>query len=284
VTGRQVSPRPNNPDCRKDRAMPRIFDNIDQTLLPALRDTLAVGERADFCVGYFNLRGWRHLADLVDRWAGGEGHCCRLLVGMQSTPSEELRQAMRIPLGGQSLAESLDNQTALREKRRLAEDFRRQLCLGAPTNEDEAALRQLAIQLHQRRLVVKVYLPHPLHAKLYLVHRRDSNNPMTGFVGSSNLTMAGLARQGELNVDVLDHDACAKLADWFEDRWRERWCIDISQELAAIIDASWAADRLVPPYHVYLKMAYHLAQEARTGLLQPGRGRRRGCFIILAAG
>ena len=61
--------------------------------------------------------GWD---DLVDRWAGGEGHCCRLLVGMQSTPSEELRQAMRIPLGGQSLAESLDNQTALREKRRLA--------------------------------------------------------------------------------------------------------------------------------------------------------------------
>lgn len=248
--------------------MPRIFDNIDQTLLPALRDTLTVGERADFCVGYFNLRGWRHLADLVDRWAGGEGHCCRLLVGMQSTPSEELRQAMRIPLGGQSLEESLDNQTALREKRRLAEDFRRQLCFGAPTNEDEAALRQLALQLHRRGLLVKVFLSHPLHAKLYLVHRRDTNNPMTGFVGSSNLTMAGLARQGELNVDVLDHDACAKLADWFEDRWRERWCIDISQELAAIIDASWAADRLVPPHHVYLKMAYHLAQEARTGLLE----------------
>lgn len=67
---------------------------------------------------------------------------------------------------------------------------------------------------------------------------------------------------------MLDHDACAKLADWFENRWRERWCLDISQELAAIIDASWAADRLVSPYHVYLKMAYHLAQEARTGLLE----------------
>ena len=252
--------------------MPRIFDNIDQTLLPALRDTLAVGERADFCVGYFNLRGWRHLADLVDRWAGGEGHCCRLLVGMQSTPSEELRQAMRLPLAGQGSdedpGETLDNQTALREKRRLAEDFRLQLCLGAPSNEDETALRQLARQLHDRRLLVKVFLPHRLHAKLYLVHRRDANNPMTGFVGSSNLTMAGLARQGELNVDVLDHDACTKLADWFEDRWRERWCIDISKELAAIIDASWAADRLVPPYYVYLKMAYHLAQEARTGLLE----------------
>jgi hypothetical protein len=244
--------------------MPRIFDNIDQALLPVLQETLTVGERADFCVGYFNLRGWRHLADAVGRWTGGEGHCCRLLVGMQLAPSEELRHALRI----QDQDDSLDNQTALREKRRLAEDFRRQLALGVPTNPDEAALRQLAQQLRAGQLVVKVYLPRSLHAKLYLVHRRDANNPMTGFVGSSNLTMAGLAQQGELNVDVLEHDACAKLAAWFEDRWRERWCIDISKELAAIIDESWAADRLVPPYHVYLKMAYHLAQEARTGLLE----------------
>jgi len=32
--------------------MPRIFDNIDQSLLPALRETLNL---ADFCVGYVNL-------------------------------------------------------------------------------------------------------------------------------------------------------------------------------------------------------------------------------------
>jgi len=80
------------------------------------------------------------------------------------------------------------------------------------------------------------------------------------------LTLAGLSQQGELNVDVVDSDATAKLADWFEDRWRDRWCLDISKELAEIIDQSWAGQELVPPYHVYLKGAYHLAQEARAGL------------------
>ena len=87
-----------------------------------------------------------------------------------------------------------------------------------------------------------------------------------GYLGSSNLTLAGLSRQGELNVDVVDSDACQKLEDWFEDRWTDRWCIDISKELVEIIEQSWAREERIPPYHIYLKIAYHLSNEARTGL------------------
>ena len=75
-----------------------------------------------------------------------------------------------------------------------------------------------------------------------------------------------LSKQGELNVDVLDSDACQKLEAWFEDRWTDRWCMDISKELAEIIEGSWAREERIPPYHIYIKMAYHLSHEARTGL------------------
>ena len=187
--------------------MPRIFDNIAISLLPALQDTLRLSERADFCVGYFNLRGWKLIDSFIEAWSGGDGSCCRLLVGMQPLPHEELRTALSLARGD----EGIDQQTALRLKKRMAEEFREQLTLGAPTNEDETGLRRLSAQIKARQVVVKLFLRHPLHAKLYLLYRTDPNNPTVGFVGSSNLTLAGLSKQGELNVDVLDHEFSAEL-------------------------------------------------------------------------
>ena len=67
-------------------------------------------------------------------------------------------------------------------------------------------------------------------------------------------------------MDVLDHDATAKLSKWFEDRWADRWCLDITAELIQVIEESWARPDLIPPYLIYVKMAYHLAEEARAGL------------------
>jgi superfamily II DNA or RNA helicase len=243
--------------------MPRIFDNINDKLLPALRGMLDVATRSDFCVGYFNLRGWKAIDDLVEKWPGGNGAQCRLLVGMYRLPQEELQAALSVASQAHS---ELDNQTALRLKRKLAEEFKNQLTLGVPTDADEAGLRRLARQLKSGKLVVRLHLRHPLHAKLYLLFRADPVSPIVGYLGSSNLTLSGLSNQGELNVDVLDHDAATKLARWFDARWVDRWCVDITQELIQVIDESWARETLLPPYHIYIKMAYHLAQEARAGI------------------
>ena len=78
--------------------------------------------------------------------------------------------------------------------------------LGLPTNADEAGLRGWPPG-PGKKVVVKLFLRHPLHAKLYLLFRPDPVSPRVGYLGSSNLTMAGLSQQGELNIDVLDQDA-----------------------------------------------------------------------------
>ncbi len=128
--------------------MPRIFDNIDQQLLTALQETLQVAHCADFCVGYFNLRGWKQLDSYIEKWSGGDKQCCRLLVGMQRLPGDELREAMSLIRNDSSM----DNQTALRIKKKLAEEFREQLSIGIPTNDDEAGLRRLAAQIKAKKV------------------------------------------------------------------------------------------------------------------------------------
>ena len=247
--------------------MARIFDNINEDLLTTLRATMQVSHRADFCVGYLNLRGWQSIEDLVAPWDPAQGQVCRVLVGMQRPPHEEIRELYSLSKGvpGSGL---IDNARATLLKHKFAAHLREQITLGIPSGKDEAGLREFARQLRAGRVVVKLFLPYPLHAKLYLLFRDDVNNPITGFVGSSNLTMQGLSRQGELNVDVLDHMATDKLSKWFDARWAERWALDVSSDLADIIESSWAREELIPPHHIYLNIAYHLSTEARAGLSQ----------------
>lgn len=71
--------------------MPVIFDNIENHLIQGLKDSLEVSKRADFCVGYLNLRGWKQLAKYVESLDSAEDSRCRLLVEMQK-PDEELVQ------------------------------------------------------------------------------------------------------------------------------------------------------------------------------------------------
>jgi len=241
--------------------MPTIFDNIDTPLLPTLRNTLAGGSTGlDVCVGYFNLRGWQSLSDLVDVYPGTEEGCCRLIVGMQRPPHDLMKRAQSL-----QREEYLDGPTVARLQREIARTFREQLEFGLPSAQAEATLRQLACHLREHKLRVRLFLAHPLHAKLYLIRRTDQIVPRVAYLGSSNLTFSGLSGQGELNVDVVEGDATTKLQEWFDARWNDRLAFDISDDLATWIETSWAREELVKPYHVYLKMATHLCQEAREG-------------------
>jgi superfamily II DNA or RNA helicase len=248
--------------------MPRIIDNIDLKLQPVLQEALAEAVHLDASVGYFNMRGWSVLSDAVDALPdGGNRPPVRLLIGMRkNNPGDDLREELRI----MRRQETMDNATAARMREKAAAELREQLCWGIPTESQKTSLLALRRQLVEKRVVVKLFLRHNLHAKLYLCHLNNRIAPRSGFVGSSNLTFSGLGGQGELNVDVLDHDATEKLHKWFVERWDDRFSIDISEELVKIIDESWAAERIIDPYLIYLKLAYHLSRDARAGLIEFG--------------
>ena len=246
--------------------MPLILDNIDLETERELLRTLGSSYRLDAAIGYFNLRGWKLLAAAVDALPErSDGPKARILVGIHEAPSVEMRRLARM-----RQPEPIDNRTAARLKGDTVAEFRDQLQIGLPTEGDETALRALLRQIEAGDVQVRVHTAHRLHAKLYLCHREDTAAPRVGYVGSSNLTVAGLREQGELNVDVVDGDATEKLARWFEDRWNDPFTVDAMPELAESLHESWASEEQLDPFLVYLKMAYHLSKEAREGLIEYG--------------
>jgi superfamily II DNA or RNA helicase len=251
--------------------MPKIYDNIQLKFADGLAGHLQTAKRVDYCVGYFNLRGWSVATNGIDNLTGGmvyEGdeerlRYCRLLVGMTKTPRQEIVETFADP---ERLM--MDNARAKGMRLRLAEEFAEQLTIGTPTQKDEDTLKRLLHQLKTGRVVVKLFLKHQLHAKLYLAHQGNDITPRIGLLGSSNFTFAGLSHNGELNIDVIEQDAATKLENWFDDRWNDRWCIDVTKDLIDVLENSWVRPDLIPPFHIYLKMAYHLSREARAGLAE----------------
>lgn len=250
--------------------MARIYDNIETKFTNGLQDIITnMGvKRVDFCVGYFNLRGWHLVVNQIDEIPGDyvyegnnqEFRCCRLLIGMHQPDQDLVRKLY-------SKEQIPDAAYAQQCKLEIAREFKKQLLLGLPTKEDEWTLRRLSAQLKADKVCVKLYVAEPLHAKLYLAHRPEDNfNPIQAIMGSSNLTYAGLTKQGELNAEFGDSDSARKLAQWFDDRWNDRFCIDITKELIEAIDNSWAGEEIIPPYYIYLKTAYHLSADARSGI------------------
>ena len=250
--------------------MPRIFDNIDEHLGLHLQDTVAQYDRLDAAVGYFNLRGWSMFADLIDaKVVTDDGPVARVLVGMTAAdPHDAISRHLQAALLERDGEEEVDRTLAQARRDEAIRKFRSQLMQGLPTESDLRALRQLRKQLEDGRVRIRLFTRRPLHGKTYICHREDVNHPRIGFVGSSNLTMAGLNHNYELNVDVVDHDAAEKLATWFDARWEDKFSLDITPTLIELIDESWATNQLLEPYLLYLKVCYLLSQDARDGLVE----------------
>ena len=252
--------------------MTRIFDNIKQDLGSHLERTLQVSNTMDVAVGYFNLRGWAVFDQLVreksENWNEGDPPIVRILIGMVTAGvQQEALDALQADLEG--AAESDADGNAVRERKAiLIEQLRIQLMRGLPTAVDRVVLQSLRDLLASGAIEIKVHTRRPLHGKTYICHREDLNNPITGFVGSSNLTRPGLTVNFELNVDVLDTAAAATLAQWFVDRWDDKFSRPIGPDLLDLLDESWARREPRRPYDVFLKVCYDLSRDVREGLAE----------------
>ncbi len=254
--------------------MPSIYDNLADSsrLGPALQEALKAFDRVDVATGYLDLRGWSTIADLItSKVPGGaaEAPVARVLIGMvMASDAREmltaLQDAVQPPPYGAGIN---DREKALRARDKLVRHLRDQLMRGLPTKDDQATLRKLREQLHSGAVEIKVFTDAPLHGKTYVFHQPEAPQlKRYAYVGSSNFTGAGLMRNLELNLDVMEQDAAGKLAQWFTDRWDARFSLPMTADLIDLIEESWAGEEQPTPFEVYLKVCHSLSEDAREGM------------------
>lgn len=249
-----------------------LFDNqaSDSTLRTALQDQFPEYWSIDVATGYFALRGWAALDDLVrEKAAEHEGVIARILVGMVLPGQHQaIMEALDEEISPQKDATEGLQAKAARVPEELKAHLREQLSRGIPTKEDRIILHSLRELVETKRVEIKVYTRKPLHGKTYLLHLSNPKLPSAGFVGSSNLTGPGLNSNLELNLFTTEQQSTLELTEWFEDLWNDRYTINIDADLLDIIDNSWAAPEPRSPYDVYLKTCFSMSHDVRAGLLQ----------------
>jgi len=235
-----------------------IIDNREEKLVEHIKRLLDDSKRAKFAVGYFFAEG---LKPIIDKLKNLEE--IKLLIG-SSTTKETLEA---LALGYRRLEkarEEVERRSFLtyQEKRLELEKDRKfieRIVAGlSQTDENENLIKKIAHLVERDKLKVKIYLKEPLHAKVYIFDFKSGYYSGTAIVGSSNLTLAGLVGNTELNVVVSGNENHAKLTQWFERLWDEGE--DFKEELINVLKNSWAISE-PSPYELYLKVIYELVRD-----------------------
>ena len=249
-----------------------IIDNRTERLIDHLNQVLGTSERARFAVGYLFLSG---LTSIAKRLLNLKE--LRLLIG--NTTNRETVEMLaegykRLDLAAEEIEKQVYPKRTESGKmaQETAVNLRNAVELMDQTDEAQDLIAGLLRMIEEKRLKVRVYTKGRMHAKAYIcdygkvfdlvgkeVERHEKG---IAVVGSSNLTLAGLTHNTELNVVVQGNQNHKELVRWFDNLWK------VSQEfdeaLMTELKESWAAAQ-VKPYDIYMKTLYALVKDRLEG-------------------
>ncbi|MBC8251462.1 MAG: hypothetical protein H8E89_07735 [Candidatus Nitrosopelagicus sp.] len=231
-----------------------VIDNKKVVLKDELFKILPVTGNASIAVGYFFISGLSAIIKPIQNVDK-----IRLLIS--NTTDKNTAEALIE--GFHSIREvctEVDKKNFVNEDRkiRVKEDVKSNITQSLErmeqTTDDKTVVEILIKMMQSNQIEVRVYPKEKLHAKAYIFQPKDTGfSQGMGIVGSSNLSLAGISQNSELNLRTQNAPDVKQLLEWFDDLWKDG--LEFTEDFDLILQKSWAG-KTYSPYELFLKATY----------------------------
>ena len=227
---------------------PTFIDNLgdntlEQALAQSLSDTATSPTEVRIATGFFSPAGFARIADRLS-----------------AIPSVRLMLGVDLSADRPPATKQLGEATEAFERRRMTTSLRRvdaglagESAAMPFTRASRAALLKLAHALKAGNVEIRRYERAFLHAKAYILGNPEADNggAQGTIAGSSNLTVAGLTTNLELNLGRYDRPVVQRSIRWFDQLWADAE----PYQLAEIFEDAF---RPRTPWEIFLRVLWQL--------------------------
>jgi len=258
--------------------MSGIIDNsnvkLEKVIKEALRDPNL--KKVYIAVGYFYISGFLKIYPELREFINNGGEIYFIIGNNVNRKTfddlVEIYGNLSIASGKQRI--DIINKEEIQElEEKTKENFHNQILYTTPETNVEEYFIDLKEWIKpdfsgKRKFNLRIYTRERFHSKAYIFEKSTpispTSPPISGIVGSSNLSIAGLSGNTELNAFVFTDNAVA-LRNWFLDKWEIS--DDFSKGLFDVIASSWASylpgiEGFPDPYFVYIKAIYEMYKKS----------------------
>lgn len=231
-----------------------VIDNRRVVLKDELVKILPETTEASIAVGYFFISG---LAAIIKPLSGVGKTRLLLSTSINAPTAEALLEgyhSLRTIRKEVEKTKYVNNDSKVAAVKHASESMKESLERMNQTADEKNAVETLIDMIAEQKLEVRIYPKEKLHAKAYLFESRSSSIVQgVGIVGSSNLSIAGMSQNSELNLKTYHSPDLRQLLEWFDELWKVS--VPFGDELKIIMSNSWAG-KTYSPYELFLKAAY----------------------------
>ena len=231
-----------------------VIDNRQIILKDELLKILPKTENTSIAVGYFFISGLSVIIQSLK-----DVNNVRLLISntTDKTTAEALIEGFH---SIQEVCSEVEKKNFVNDERKNKiisdsnDNIKQSLEHMSQTTADKTVVELLIQMMKSRQLQVRIYPKEKLHAKAYIFQPKDTDLVQgLGIVGSSNLSIAGISQNSELNLKTSNAPDINQLLAWFDELWEDG--LEFTEDFNLILENSWAG-KTYSPYELFLKATY----------------------------